>query len=207
MSQLRLDTSVYEHHFQSMLDEIRASKRGFEFKDVAMKYTLAISRALIIGDGKGDEERMRQFSDDFSYLTEISSALTVFNNQVPFLAQLLFGKRFSHTRKRANDFVDAQVRKALEMKADQKVKGEWKSVLEGLVGQGVDVQRITKECLNLLLAGHGTVGITFSELFYYLARYPDVWQKLRKEVAVFEGRVPTLAEMKGLVVGVFEVGH
>jgi cytochrome P450 len=75
--------------------------------------------------------------------------------------------------------------------------GKMRSVLEGLVVQTGDVERVRRECLNLLLAGHATVGISLSELFWYLARYPDVWRKLREEAFRLQGRPPTFAELKG----------
>lgn len=221
MRELALDVGIYERGVEKMVDEIRESytnreERGVDFRDVVGRYTLGVSSALIIGDpdGEGEEQEMQRFQDAFAFLAQISGSLTIFNNQVPFLAYLLYGRRFAQAKTLVYDVVDKYAaREKQRRRASLENKGTGKgmekdggrerarSVVEALARQvpELDVERIRSEALNLLLAGHATVGASLSELFWFLARYPDVWKRLREEVAVFDGRVPALAELKGLM--------
>lgn len=52
--------------------------------------------------------------------------------------------------------------------------------------------------MNVLLAGRDTTACLLSNLFFVLARSPVIWQKLRAEVAVLEGRPPTYNELRAL---------
>ena len=57
---------------------------------------------------------------------------------------------------------------------------------------------ITDQLLNILLAGRDTTASLLGITFWVLARRPDVWKKLRDEIAPLEGRKPTYQELKYL---------
>ncbi|KAK8040017.1 cytochrome P450 [Apiospora rasikravindrae] len=61
-----------------------------------------------------------------------------------------------------------------------------------------DRRVIRDELLNILLAGRDTTASLLSNLFFVLARRPDVWAKLKADVAVLEGRPPTYETLKKL---------
>ncbi|KAJ9644295.1 hypothetical protein H2204_001646 [Knufia peltigerae] len=67
-----------------------------------------------------------------------------------------------------------------------------------LASRTSDKQRILDELMNVLLAGRDTTACLLSNLFFVLARSPVIWQKLRAEVAVLEGRPPTYNELRAL---------
>ena len=49
-------------------------------------------------------------------------------------------------------------------------------------GQGMDEEELHAQLFIFLLAGHETSSTALSWIFYFLAQYPDVQEKLRKEV-------------------------
>lgn len=61
-----------------------------------------------------------------------------------------------------------------------------------------DRRVLRDELLNILLAGRDTTASLLSNLFFVLAKRPDVWAKLRAEVAGLEGRAPTYETLKSL---------
>ncbi|KAJ8611640.1 hypothetical protein MRB53_037864 [Persea americana] len=65
----------------------------------------------------------------------------------------------------------------------------------------VDAGRVRDEILNILVAGRDTTASLLSSLWFLLARHPDVWTKLKREVDELNGELPTyegLRDMKYL---------
>ncbi|KIW19150.1 hypothetical protein PV08_03442 [Exophiala spinifera] len=67
-----------------------------------------------------------------------------------------------------------------------------------LASRTSDKQRILDELMNVLLAGRDTTACLLSNLFFVLARSPVIWQKLRAEISVLQGRPPTYNELRAL---------
>jgi cytochrome P450 len=61
-----------------------------------------------------------------------------------------------------------------------------------------DRRRVLDEVMNVLLAGRDTTASLLSNLLFMLAKYPDIWTKLRREIATLEGRTPTYEELRSL---------
>lgn len=58
--------------------------------------------------------------------------------------------------------------------------------LDAMVAQTQDRRALRDQMLNILLAGRDTTASLLSSSFYYLARHPQVWQRLREEIlAIF----------------------
>ncbi|KAK7949219.1 uncharacterized protein PG986_010105 [Apiospora aurea] len=76
--------------------------------------------------------------------------------------------------------------------------GEKYVFLHELAKATKDRKVIRDELLNILLAGRDTTASFLSNLFFVLARRPDVWAKLKADVAGLEGRPPTYETLKNL---------
>ena len=97
------------------------------------------------------------------------------------------------------DFVDRFVRKGLELRKNMDVEkaGEERYIfLHELVKQTSDPVQIRSELLNILLAGRDTTASLLSDVWFILARRPDVWQKLRAEVDALGGEPPEYQQIK-----------
>lgn len=68
--------------------------------------------------------------------------------------------------------------------------------VQELASRTTDEKRILDESMNLLLAGRDTTASLLTNLFFVLAKSPKVWEKVRREVAVLEGRPPTYEELR-----------
>lgn len=62
----------------------------------------------------------------------------------------------------------------------------------------LDKAELTDQLLNILLAGRDTTASLLSITFLTMARRPEVWSKLRKEVLTLEGRKPSFQDLKSL---------
>lgn len=61
-----------------------------------------------------------------------------------------------------------------------------------------DRTQIRSEILNLLLAGRDSMASTLANLFFMLARRPEVEKKLREEVDRLQGSRPSFEVLKGM---------
>lgn len=52
--------------------------------------------------------------------------------------------------------------------------------------------------MNVLVAGRDTTASLLGNLFFVLAKKPEIWEKLRAEVACLQGRTPTYDELRSL---------
>ena len=101
-----------------------------------------------------------------------------------------------------HEFADRFVRKGLELRMNMDVEKagdeERYIFLHELVKQTSDPVQIRSELLNILLAGRDTTASLLSNLWFILARRPDIWQKLRTEVDALGGEPPTYQEIKDM---------
>jgi cytochrome P450 len=113
-------------------------------------------------------------------------------------------KQFDYDQKFVHDFVDYYVRKGLA-KRDQLLSEKSNSEKPGryvfideLVRQTTDPIQIRSELLNILLAGRDTTASLLTNVWFILAKRPDIWSKLQAEIATLDGEVPTFEQLKNL---------
>ena len=100
-----------------------------------------------------------------------------------------------------HDFADKFVRKGLELRKNmdlEKAEEGRYIFLHELVKQTSDPVQIRSELLNILLAGRDTTASLLSDVWFVLARRPDIWQKLRAEVDELGGEPPTYQQIKDM---------
>jgi cytochrome P450 len=101
-------------------------------------------------------------------------------------------------------YIDRFVDDALKIRQDldaEKMDGSGKDkyfFIQEVARQTTDKQRIREELINILLAGRDTTASLLSNMFFQLAKRPDIYQKLRDEVASLEGRMPSYEELRNL---------
>ena len=106
---------------------------------------------------------------------------------------------FRRDTKFVHTFVDYYVQRALAYRKshnDEKLEGERYVFLHELAKRTDDPVRIRSELINVLVAGRDTTASLLSNTFFTLARRPDIWTKLRKEVDQLNGKQPTFEQIK-----------
>ena len=87
------------------------------------------------------------------------------------------------------------VERALQQK---ETVGEQQNFVQQLIRNSEYKQFIRDELLTLLIAGLDTVGALLTNLFFLLAKHPECWRELRKEVAHLGGSSPSFQQSKDL---------
>lgn len=107
--------------------------------------------------------------------------------------------RICHTY--IDKFVDDAIRFKHEQDEEKKAgsqKEERYIFIQELAKQTTDRKRLRDELVNILLAGRDTTASLLSNMFFEIAKRPDIYAKLRDEAAFLEGRAPTYEELRNL---------
>lgn len=93
-------------------------------------------------------------------------------------------KEFQEANKRVHEVVDHYVKLALESQQDPEKKqtGGRYIFAEALAAETSDPKVLRDNMLNILLAGRDTTASLLSSVFFYMARNPPVWNRLRREI-------------------------
>lgn len=97
---------------------------------------------------------------------------------------LINPKEFQEANKRVHEVVDHYVYLALDAKRHPEKKDpNGRYIFRDALAEETDNPKTLRdEMLNILLAGRDTTASLLSSTFFYLARHPDVWNKLRSEI-------------------------
>lgn len=221
------DLQAFESHFEDLMAAIPKATTTdasfFDLQELFFKFTIDSATEFLFG--KSVRSLRPGSIDDAGASKEEASFAEAFNvAQVEGLDLIRLGPlahligpnraRIS-TGERAVDVVHAYVdqfvdeavrfREKVVEKGDvetgqEKANDEEKYVfLHELATRTTDKKRLRSELLNVLLAGRDTTASLLGNLFFVLARQPEVWQKLREEVVTtLQGRRPTYEELRNM---------
>ncbi|RDW58348.1 hypothetical protein BP5796_12278 [Coleophoma crateriformis] len=193
------ELNTLEIHIQSLLNIIPKDNSTFDLQTLLFQLTLDNSTDFLLGESvhsltspPGSVEQ--EFGIKFDYAQfQLKHRL-----RLGWFARFHGSKEFSDACKFVHAFVDKFVEKALKAKLEEKVRfdaeGQKKEkyiFLDELVQATEDPIQIRSELLNILLAGRDTTAGILSNLFFVLARRPEIWTKLRTEVDELGGKLPT----------------
>ncbi|BCS04732.1 uncharacterized protein AKAW2_80533A [Aspergillus luchuensis] len=72
------------------------------------------------------------------------------------------------------------------------------SLLKQLISDTFDESELVDQLFSVLVRGRDTTASLLSIQFHILARRPDIWAKLRDDVAALDGKPPSIQEIKRL---------
>jgi cytochrome P450 len=109
-----------------------------------------------------------------------------------------FFEATTRARHYVDQFVDKAVEHARDRKHDTKTSEQQYVFLYELAKKTLDKTELRDQILNVLLAGRDTTASLLSITWFFLAKKPDIWDRLRKEVLTLDGRRPSFEELKSL---------
>ena len=203
------DLDTFEMHVKQLIRAIPRDGSAVNLQDLFFELTMDSATEFLFGEstdclapGKASEHSVR-FADAFNRSQEkISESF----RRGPLGDFFRSKKQFKQDVKTCHDFVDHFVRKGLEYrktldlsKGPPEIKqGERYVFLHELVKRTADPIQIRSELLNIFLAGRDTTASLLSDVWFVLARRPDIWSKLRAEVDDLGGKQPTFQQIKDM---------
>jgi cytochrome P450 len=216
------DLDSLERHFKLMLKYIPKDGTTVDLQELFFSMTMDTATEFLFNHSTNSLKMMGQDNES----NEDTIFAKAFNYaQADVITRIRFGPfyRFKRsTARKGNEairichaYVDKWVDDAVAWREQQqqqeklengtaagskgKQGGEERYVfIHELAKQTSDKKRIRDELINILLAGRDTTASLLSNMFFEIAKRPEIWQKLRDEVASLQGRMPTYEELRGM---------
>ena len=198
------DLETFEIHVAHLIKAIPKDGSTVDLQDLFFQLTIDSATEFLFGEStnvlSGTDEFKTYFAQAFNRSQE-EIAQGVRSGKIN---KFFRSKQFEKDCKYVHDFVDQYVQKGLEYrrslngeKKDAERQGRYVFLHELCKATG-DPMQIRSELLNVLLAGRDTTASLLSDVFFVLARRPDIWKKLRVDVDQLGGQPPTFQQIKDM---------
>lgn len=203
------DLDIFEEHVNRMIDAIpKDGKTTVDLQELFFGLTMDTATEFLFGESTnvllGSDSPYSSATPNFAKAWHRSQLEVQKHGQSSFLYRA--PKHYKEDVKIVHDYVGKYVQQGLQHRRDfirdpEKVtsaKGRYVFMHE-LVKAIEDPVRIRDEMLNVLLAGRDTTASLLGNMWFTLARRPDVWAKLQREVdETLHGERPTFEQLKGM---------
>jgi len=202
------DVDLFEDHVIRLIDAIpKDGKTTVDLQPLFFDMIMDSATEFLFGESTDVLSKVKtpasKRNHDFAEAWD-RSQLEVMNGMM--LPMYRFPKQFYADKKVLHEFVDGYVKKGQQFQREwsrnpekAEAKGSGRYVLMHELSKNLDdPKQIRAELLNVLLASRDTTATLLSNVWWILARYPDVWTKIRKEIddIVAPGERPTYDEVK-----------
>jgi cytochrome P450 len=199
------DISTFEPHLQSFLARLPADGEAVDLQPLLQGLMLDVSTDFLFGESTNVLGSVRAASAGRSFANAFDRAqktvVGVF--ALGSVAWLNPWSKFKEDQKTVQDFISRYVDKALsteENDANGSQDGKYRFVDE-FAKLTDDRAMIQGGLLNLLLAGRDTTASLLSNLFFMLARQPEVYDHLAAEILAelpAASQLPTLENLRSM---------
>ncbi|KAL9099825.1 MAG: hypothetical protein Q9163_004728 [Psora crenata] len=200
------DMHIFECHVAQLIKAIPRDGSTVDLQELFFQMTMDTATEFLFGEstdclttGEKSPAHLR-FADAYnSSLIECTYKL-----RSGLTHAWLRSKKFNRDVQEVHAFVDGFVQKGLEYrkildleKEDPRADDRYVFLYE-LAKRTTDPVQIRSELLNIFLAGRDTTASLLANVFFLLARRPDVWSKLRTEIHTLGGQKPKFQQIKDL---------
>ncbi|KAI9721405.1 MAG: hypothetical protein M1828_005155 [Chrysothrix sp. TS-e1954] len=210
------DVDMLEKHVTRMIELIKLQNGAtFDLLNIALMFTMDTATELLFGEsantllGASNQNEGVQAFNHFANTVE-EEIVTRIRSWRGLLGGFSNRKEFAELLQKVYDFADGYVDRAVQAQADEKAhitKEDSPSdtkprytLLQELVASTTDKRRIRFELLNIFFAGRNTTAALLSNIFWILARRPDILARLRSEISTHlpNNQAPSIAQLRDL---------
>ncbi|KAH8897276.1 cytochrome P450 [Thozetella sp. PMI_491] len=196
----------FEKYFQLFLQHIPKDGSSVDLRELFYDLTLDVATDFLMGrstntlDPTTSSKNERQFAEDYLHCCTDAVRKIQLGPLYPFSSNA----EIIPSRDRAWRFVDQYVDEALRRREKKSSRhpegGDEYNFLTELAQFTDDRQVLRDQLLNILLASRDTTAALLGNLFFMLARHPEVYAKLRSETLDVVGpdQQPTEAHFKAM---------
>lgn len=204
------DIEAFERHFKLMLKHIPRDGKTVDLQELFFCLTIDTATEFLFNHSTNSLRMVGQEdenNEDFIFGKAFNFAqddITV-RSRYGIFDRFRSNKKGEEAIKICHAYIEKFVDEALRFRRqldEEKLAGSEKNekyyFIQEVAKQTKDVKRIRDELINILLAGRDTTASLLSNMFFQLARKPEIYAKLRAEIATLEGRIPTYEELRNL---------
>ena len=202
------DLSTFEVHVARLIQAIPRNGSTVDLSGLFYRLTADVTTDVFFGESiqsliEPKEEVMKALHDSM----EGGELRYLFGGIYSVIPQ----RRFYAAIKEVNDWIDGYVDRAMSKHASLAKENEEKQSIElpakdserhvllrELCRTTDDRDLIRDEILSAFVGGRDTTGGLLGNLFFMLARKPDLWKRLRSEVEYLGGKAPTAGQLRSL---------
>ncbi|KUM59964.1 hypothetical protein ACN42_g7154 [Penicillium freii] len=204
------DTELYESHVAELIDRIPRDGSTVDLLPLFLNGTLDTATEFLFGESAhsqtGDESSAGvAFSKSFGFAQYVAGIRFHLGFLGLFYRRKEYIKAIKDTRAYVDRFVQKTIDYRIAVNSGQKVDPDIKRLTESqyvfsyeLSKQTLDKTNITDQLFSIMFAGRDTTANLLGIVFFLLAREPEVWTRLRKEVLTLDGRKPSFDDLKSL---------
>ncbi|KAI9693914.1 MAG: hypothetical protein M1822_003185 [Bathelium mastoideum] len=180
------DFSSFSNHVDRALALVPRNGEEIDLQPIFKKLYLDVSTEFLFGESTNTLDPDAAKVDATGFITAFDQALTSIRKGYDWtLFKRLRGKRTGKQQSfsQVQQLVDKYVAQAFELRRTEKIVGDGRIYLvDELLKQTNDRYFVRSQLLNFFAAARDTAPVAISDVFFQLARHPDVWSKLRSEV-------------------------
>ena len=200
------DMETFERHVDGLIKAIPRDNSTVDLQDLFLQMTMDSATEFLMGESTGCLAPGEKNPANLLFTDAVN------RSQIEALASIRSGLTHSWFRSRQfradvkyiHAFVDKFVQQGIEYrkildreKGDPRAEERYVFLYE-VVKKTTDPVQIRSEILNVLLAGRDTTASLLADVFFVLARRPDIWAKLRAEIDTLGGQKPGFERIKDL---------
>lgn len=203
------DLEAFERHIQDLFSIIPRDGSTVDLQELFFRFTIDSATEFLFGKSVNC---LRATTEGGPSEATFAEAFNVAQHSVTTRARLGILRNVYKDREGteairicheyADQFVDEAVRYREKLDLEEKAglaTQEKYVFLHELAKATKDKRRLRDELLNVLLAGRDTTASLLSNLWFVLAKKPDVFAKLRSEVQeTLHGELPTYEQLKNM---------
>ena len=198
--------AIYEQHVNNLIRAIPRDRTTIDLQLLFFDMTIDTATEFFCGESIFCLAPERQAFSSANFGAAFDRSQTAIRDHMVLgrLAALTPQGEFRRDRDIVHDFIDRFVHKALDAqkliisreKAARKDSEDNYLFIDELAQRTKDPVKLRAELVQVLLAARDTTASLLSNLWFVLARRPDIFEKLRREIDSLGGKPPTSEEMK-----------
>ena len=200
------DLTTFETHVSHLIQEIPRDGSTVDLGELFFRLTIDSATEFLFGESTNllAPGTSSKPSSDFAEAWNRAQDHVGEGARTGTLGTLMMRNRghFKKDVQYIHEFVDRYVRRGLASrrgldveKAANEREGRY-VFLDELVKSTSDPAQIRSELLNILLAGRDTTASLLTNVWFIIARRPDIWNRLQAEIEVLGGVPPTFTQIK-----------
>jgi cytochrome P450 len=204
------DLEAFERHFKLMLKHIPKDGSTVDLQELFFRLTIDTATEFLFNHSTNTLRMVGQQDENnedviFGKMFNYAQDDIVTRLRLGPLDRFRKNVKGEEAIRICHAYIDKFVDDAIRFKQEQdeeKTAGSQKEdryiFIHELAKQTTDRKRLRDELVNILLAGRDTTASLLSNMFFEIAKRPDIFAKLRDEVSFLEGRTPTYEELRNL---------
>lgn len=200
------DLPMLDNHVEDLIGAIPRDGSTVDLSDVFIRYTADVITDFMFGESTECLSHPESFQADLMNAFRVAQQGGELRFRLGSFAKFVPQRKFYQAVKQVHTYMDAHIKKAIEQhKLQEKSlsntgqEDERYVFLHELLKLTGDGLSLRDELTAVFFAGRNTTSALLGNLFFILARNPQVWQRLRDEVIdQLQGRKPTLDDLKAM---------